>query len=395
FNHTDNITFSSNTSDKENSNLGEPSKDHAGIHLNEFTQFIVEYIGSENKEDFEVAVFFDNEETLNSLDQISKRLREELSDGDGYKWIQSSVLNDFKNSNRKRMIRYDCNGQLIIHINKLLKRAHIQVKHSFLHDHPSLSAEVSTEILEEIKENCHLDPLQLRSHLSVHFDLKDITAKQIYYWWSKSNQAKYQKHKDPVQSAIILLQEIYTEKGCKLLMSTASTTLTTIAFTTPNLNVLLKVKEIHIDATYKTAKGSFELYGIIGQYQGSANLENRLMYNEFHRNQDYPFWTREYQYNASKPDSSGQGSTIQEIYSDNDKDSDISKGELEVILQKVERLVQHTREEHTHGNTKHVKALLKGLKRACDMMEDIDKSQRKRIRERTWEDAKPHTLYLN
>jgi predicted metalloenzyme YecM len=30
------------------------------------------------------------------------------------------------------------------------------------------------------------------------------------------------------------------------------------------------VKEIHIDATYKTAKGRFELYAIVGQFQGSV-----------------------------------------------------------------------------------------------------------------------------
>ena len=29
-------------------------------------------------------------------------------------------------------------------------------------------------------------------------------------------------------------------------------------------------KEIHIDATYKTAKGRFELYAIVGQFQGSG-----------------------------------------------------------------------------------------------------------------------------
>jgi hypothetical protein len=55
-----------------------------------------------------------------------------------------------------------------------------------------------------------------------------------------------------------------------LLMGKSTSTLTAIAFSTPFLNKLKDVKEIHIDATYKTAKGRFELYGIIGEKYGTG-----------------------------------------------------------------------------------------------------------------------------
>ncbi|CAG8818445.1 1583_t:CDS:2, partial [Cetraspora pellucida] len=41
---------------------------------------------------------------------------------------------------------------------------------------------------------------------------------------------------------------------CELLMSINNDTLTAIAFSTPNLQNLKNIKEIHIDAIYKTTK---------------------------------------------------------------------------------------------------------------------------------------------
>ena len=147
--------------------------------------------------------------------------------------------------------------------------AQVQMKHVIYHERPDLSTGVSNEIVSEIRNNCHLDPLQLCTHLASRFDIKDVTTKQIYYWWSNSVQSKYQRHKDPIQSAIILLQE-YQLQECRLLMSTKTDISTAIAFSTPMLTEVKDVREIHVDATYKTAKGRFELYAIVGQFQGSG-----------------------------------------------------------------------------------------------------------------------------
>jgi len=186
-----------------------------------------------------------------------------------YNCSQSNILDDFKETNRKRITRYECKGQLIVRINIADAHAHVHMRHALYHERPDISIGVSSEVVSEIRENCHLDPLQLRTHLAARFDIKDMTAKQIYYWWSNSVQSKYQRHKDPIQSAIILLGE-YEVKKCHLLMSTKTDALTAIAFSTPMIAHAPNVKEIHIDATYKTAKGRFELYAIVGQFQGSG-----------------------------------------------------------------------------------------------------------------------------
>src|SRR6185312_6496668 len=59
-------------------------------------------------------------------------------------------------------------------------------------------------------------------------------------------------------------------RECCLLMSTKTDISTAIAFSTPMLTEINNAREIHVDATYKTAKGHFELYAIVGQFQGSG-----------------------------------------------------------------------------------------------------------------------------
>ncbi|CAG8476132.1 24346_t:CDS:1 [Cetraspora pellucida] len=95
--------------------------------------------------------------------------------------------------------------------------------------------------------------------------MKDITGKQIYYWWSFFTQLLYQQHEDPVKSAIILIENKFQSKNCKLLFAKISDTLVAIAFSTPLFDELKNTKEVHLDATYKTAKGYFEFYGLIAE----------------------------------------------------------------------------------------------------------------------------------
>ncbi|CAG8666421.1 10428_t:CDS:2 [Cetraspora pellucida] len=237
------------------------------INIDQLSQFIEEFVAAENQE-FELNVLFDINGEMNSVSQVAKKLHEIIENSDGYKWNQSAILNDFKDSNRKQMLRFECNEQIIICVNMIDSKAYIKCKHLFNHEQPAISTGVPKEIITEIQQNCHLDPLQLHFYLSAYFDLKDITSKQIYYWWIISIQSKYQKHKNPIQSAILLLQEQF--QNCQLLISINNNTLTAIAFSTPNFQYLKSVKEIHIDATYKTSKGHFELYGIIGEYQGTG-----------------------------------------------------------------------------------------------------------------------------
>jgi len=48
------------------------------------------------------------------------------------------------------MERFDCNGQLIVHINVEICRAKIQLKHFLQHERPSTSGNVPREVVTEI-----------------------------------------------------------------------------------------------------------------------------------------------------------------------------------------------------------------------------------------------------
>src|SRR2546429_4581925 len=88
-------------------------------------------------------------------------------------FIKSNILDDFKDTNRKRIRRYECKGQLIVRINITSAHACVHMKHTSYHERPDISIGVSSEVISEIRKNCHLDPLQLRTHLTARFDIKD------------------------------------------------------------------------------------------------------------------------------------------------------------------------------------------------------------------------------
>jgi hypothetical protein len=117
-----------------------------------------------------------------SFDKTNLSIREPDKIGTTYfTCSQSSTLSNYKNSNRKRMVRYECNGRLTIWVNLKTEYAHVRLQHDHLHERPSFQPLVSDEVKEEIERNKHLDPLQLRNHLSIQFDMSNITGKQIYY----------------------------------------------------------------------------------------------------------------------------------------------------------------------------------------------------------------------
>ena len=79
------------------------------------------------------------------------------------------------------MVHYECNGKLTIWVNLVTAYAYVQVQHDHFHEWSSFQQLVSNEIKAEIQKNKHLDPLQLRHHLSTQFDMSNIIGKQIYY----------------------------------------------------------------------------------------------------------------------------------------------------------------------------------------------------------------------
>ena len=187
-----------------------------------------------------------------------------------YLCSQSECLADYKQSNRKRIMRFKCEGQLQIRINLLSGYACIMLTHNYLHKRPENSHSIPENICMEIRQNIHLEPLQLRKYLTKKFDLSDITPKQIYYCWSSSTQSAYKFDDDPVKSAVYLLKNVYQSQNCELIMEKNTSDIVAIAFSTPILKYAQQIEEAHVDATYKTAKGRFELYGVVGEINGSG-----------------------------------------------------------------------------------------------------------------------------
>src|SRR5207248_11408327 len=84
-----------------------------------------------------------------------------------YNCSQSNILDDFKDTNRKRIKRYECKGQLIVRINITSAHARVHMRHTSYHERPDISIGVSSEVVSEIRKNCHLDPYVARFLLEI------------------------------------------------------------------------------------------------------------------------------------------------------------------------------------------------------------------------------------
>ena len=109
------------------------------------------------------------------------------------------LKHDIKESNRKRIERFDCHGKLVIHLDTHEKEATVKLKHEILHEKP-IDVSTPPEVKQEIENNLHMDPLQLHMHLRSMFDMNMITTQQIHYWWSVLTQRFYKSAEDHVLS---------------------------------------------------------------------------------------------------------------------------------------------------------------------------------------------------
>ena len=72
----------------------------------------------------------------------------------------------------------------------------------------------------------------------------------------------------------------------------------------------------------------------------------------------------------------------------------ITNEEFEKGMSELEEYLQHMREEFDAGNLRHVRTLMDASKRVRNMIVDIKRKGKKRVRERTWKDSRPHTMFL-
>ncbi|CAG8652297.1 9660_t:CDS:2 [Ambispora gerdemannii] len=157
-------------------------------------------------------------------------------------------------------------GKIVVRVNTALNITTVDIYHGSLHPRPDLSIEMLNELREEIKKYSYLTVVELKNHLRRHgFDISKYSPKRIYFWKSMAGQRLYQRCDNHVESARKLLNEYYNHDfRCCLDIKDSETI--AIGFTTPLLEEIknqgIKITEIYIDATYKTARGCYELYEI-------------------------------------------------------------------------------------------------------------------------------------
>ncbi|CAG8762919.1 12597_t:CDS:1, partial [Gigaspora rosea] len=88
---------------------------------------------------------------------------------------------EYKESNRKRINRFNCSSKLNININIPTKEAKVVLAHKLIHDVP-IDITTPPEIKQEIMDNLNMDPVHLQTHLCKKFDVSKVTSKQIHYW---------------------------------------------------------------------------------------------------------------------------------------------------------------------------------------------------------------------
>ncbi|CAG8449799.1 23330_t:CDS:2 [Gigaspora rosea] len=166
--------------------------------------------------------------------------------------------------------------KLIIGVDIGAKEAKVKLNHDIQHEKP-VDVTTPEEIKYEIMHNHHMDPVQLRTHICQRFDALQVTPKQIYYWCSIFNQQFFKLDENPFTSMRRFLDN--PNNNAKFCYEWNNKSDTAVGFITPLLTELLPVSSIHCNATYKTAKGQFELYGIISSVHGAGFPVAYLMLN--------------------------------------------------------------------------------------------------------------------
>ncbi|CAG8728098.1 24745_t:CDS:2, partial [Gigaspora rosea] len=174
---------------------------------------------------FNLCIELDNNTLTNAHNDtklLVKLIVDKIEEGDRYNWTfttgptnsvrhsgvskfylvctQSCELErEYKESNRRRIDRFDCHGKLVIGIDIATKKVKVKHNHDIQHKKP-IDVTTPEKIKCEIMHNLHMDPVQLRTQIYQKFDALQVTPKQINYWWSTFNQQFFKLDEDPFTS---------------------------------------------------------------------------------------------------------------------------------------------------------------------------------------------------
>ncbi|PKY40067.1 hypothetical protein RhiirA4_415555 [Rhizophagus irregularis] len=181
--------------------------------------------------------------------KLSKMIIDLISESDGYYYIYKDSYTSKKASDIL-IFRYKC--------------SQFNLQHSIIHKRPERFG-VNENIKEEIRKNIHLTPSDI--YRILEHDNPNLTQKQVHAWWSMLIKQEYiRDDKNQLNSAEVLLNEY----GYKTLLNNTKDGVKFLSFTTPFFEKMIETQEIVVDATYKTNVLGYELYAIIGQFDGSG-----------------------------------------------------------------------------------------------------------------------------
>ncbi|CAG8687554.1 9232_t:CDS:2, partial [Racocetra persica] len=145
---------------------------------------------------------------------------------------------------RDSMERFACEGTLYISINLNSNFAKIRLKHNFLHKRPE-RFEVDNVVQEHIKKNIYLTLSDIYKQLESNYP--DLMQKQVHAWWNKFIKEKYVcDNNNQLNSMKVLLEEY----NYSIVLENITEGIKYLGFITPFFNLLLKNKEIVVDATF-------------------------------------------------------------------------------------------------------------------------------------------------
>ncbi|CAG8603857.1 11442_t:CDS:2, partial [Scutellospora calospora] len=352
------------------------------IPINEISSYISDIIDS-----LEDSILFStfhiklDEDILTSVGTdisiMAKLIVDEIEEGDNFKWVAPTALNfsthfqgvgtvyficsqsneierKYKDSNCKRTDQFSCNSKLNINIDIPATNAKVTLQHELVHE-KLIDVTTPLEIRQEILENLNMDP-------------------------------KFYKHnEDHIISACALI-EGQKKKEYDLCFQLETSYVTAIGFTTPLFGSLYNVTKVHCDAIYKTAKGQFELYGLVRNVEGAGfplaylildiskagdGTQERLHTEAL---QEYPFliWDGSETQNIPEniPSLTLYNQTLVEN-TESSKDTEQCQ-EMKSKIALLDSLVNHLNIELTNNNLQHVEAVVNNLGCVFTIINDIE-----------------------
>ncbi|CAG8751960.1 2910_t:CDS:2, partial [Gigaspora margarita] len=168
-----------------------------------------------------------------------------------------------KQRDREYIDRFACNGVLKILLDMEKNVAMVDLQHNLLHKRPD-RFNVTDDVKAEIQKNIHRMPADIFRQLEQQNP--SLTQKQVHAWWTYFLKKEYARdYNNQLNSTKILVEEnefkmiLINDQGIKYL-----------GFITPFFELLKNNHEIAMDATYKMNILGYELYAIIGQYDGAG-----------------------------------------------------------------------------------------------------------------------------